>query len=199
MKHRLNALAPVLSLPTEVIAAIFSFLRFPGTSQLSRKPDHHLAWLYVAHVCHLLRVDLPLFWSQVDFANLTFAGAAEILARAKNAPLHLQARGLDCHWNDAGFSGFEKELQAHVSYISHLTISADSRLRETFGGLVSPAPSVEYFSLTHPGSPWLRVFVSDKLFDGTTPRLSSLELYNYNISWTSPLLKSRASGSRCTL
>lgn len=54
LKHRRNALAPVSSLPTEVIAAIFSFLRVPVASSLltqGEKPDH-LAWLNVAHVCH---------------------------------------------------------------------------------------------------------------------------------------------------
>jgi hypothetical protein len=94
LRHRRNVLAPVSSLPTEVITPIFSFVRLSGTPQPGKKPDH-LAWLYVSHVCHHWReiaLDLPLFWSHVDFTNLTLAGAAEILARAKMAPLHLEAR-----------------------------------------------------------------------------------------------------------
>ena len=47
LRYRRNALAPVSSLPTEAIRAIFSFLRLPGTSPLagaSGEPDY-LAWL----------------------------------------------------------------------------------------------------------------------------------------------------------
>lgn len=54
LRHRRNELAPISSLPTELIEAIFSLLREPGTlppSTLDGKPDH-LAWLRVAHVCH---------------------------------------------------------------------------------------------------------------------------------------------------
>jgi hypothetical protein len=192
LRHRRNALAPVSSLPTEVITAIFSFLRLPGSSTLGGKPDH-LEWLRVAHVCYQWRdiaLNLPLFWSHVDFTTVTLAGAAEILARAKKAPLHLMARLPDGDIRNIRFSAFELELHTRVSYIRHLTISADSsRLRMTLKGLVSPAPMLEYLSLTHPGPPWQQEFVPDTLFDGTTPRLSCLELYNNNISWKSPLLK----------
>jgi hypothetical protein len=127
LRHHRNALAPVSSLPTEVITAIFSFLHLvPGSSPLNGKPDH-IAWLRVAHVCHQWReiaLDLPLFWSHVDFTTLTLAGAAEILARAKKAPLHLKARLPDGDLFDTRFSAFEMELQTRVSYIRHLTISA---------------------------------------------------------------------------
>ena len=37
LKHRRNALAPISSLPTEVIEVIFSFLHVPGTSSPSVK------------------------------------------------------------------------------------------------------------------------------------------------------------------
>jgi len=122
------------------------------------------------------------------------AGAAEILARAKKAPLHLDAKVPVGLWDDARFSAFAKELKPCVSHICHLGVSAEPvNLRKILEGLASPAPTLEYLSLSnekyrHRALP-SRVFVPDNVFGGTTPRLSCLELCNCNISWTSPLLK----------
>src|SRR6266702_2568244 len=199
LRLRRNALAPVSSLPTEVIAAIFSFLRVPVAPSLPtpwKMPDN-LAWLRVAHVCHHWReiaLNQPLFWSHVDFSVLSSAGATEILARAKTAPLYLDARVPDGRWDDARFSAFQKELQAHVSHICHLGVSAEHfHLHKSLKGLVSSAPTLEYLSLSsdeyrHRGIS-SQVFIPDTLFDSTTPRLSCLELRNCDISWKSPLLK----------
>src|ERR1700761_8616112 len=71
LRHRRNALAPVSSLPTEVIEVIFSLLHVPSTLlpfTLDGKLDH-LVWPRVAHVCHQWReiaLNQPLFWSHVD-------------------------------------------------------------------------------------------------------------------------------------
>ncbi|KAF8259748.1 hypothetical protein EI94DRAFT_1614380, partial [Lactarius quietus] len=86
LKHRRNALAPISSLPTEIMASIFFLLRLPARYE---EPDIRDA-LCVTHVCHRWReisLDSPLFWSRVDFATVSPAGAMEILARAKMAPL----------------------------------------------------------------------------------------------------------------
>ena len=216
LKRRRNALAPISSLPTEVIAIIFSYLRLPGTSTvlslptkditdlfsslrlpgsppLGRLPDYHLAWLRAAHICHQWReiaLNQPFFWSHVDFTNITFAGATEILARAKKVPLHLEARIPIGDWDDARFSAFEKELQSRLSQICHFGVSAESfRLQKILEGLASPAPTLQSLSLSQPDMPSWRVSVPDTLFGGTTPRLYSLELHNCDISWKSPLLK----------
>ncbi|KAI9455928.1 hypothetical protein BJY52DRAFT_1417305 [Lactarius psammicola] len=199
LRHRRNALAPISSLSTEVITAIFSFLRVPVPSSLLtlyKKPDD-LAWLRVAHVCHHWReiaLNQPLFWSHVDFTVLSSDGAAEILARAKAVPLYLEARVPIGHWDDARFSEFQKQLQARVSHIRHLGISAEYfHLRKTLEGLVLSAPTLESLSLSSEEyrhrAKSSRVSVPDTLFDGTTPRLSQLEIRNCAINWKSPLLK----------
>ena len=196
--HR-NALAPISSLPAEVITTIFSILRIPiSSSPLTpltpcEKPDH-LPWLRITHVCHHWReiaLNQPRFWSHLRFSNFSSAGAAEILARAKTVPLHWEAK-VPAHWDDARFSAFQKELYTHASHICHLDISVESfRFPKMLEGLVSPAPTLEYLSLEgfptqaiSPGIP-----IPDTLFDGTTPRLSCFKLRNFDISWKSPLLK----------
>ena len=199
LKYRRNALAPISSLPTEVTALIFSFLHATSSVFIpDERPDPDpLAWLRVTHVCHQWRenaLNQPLFWSHIDFTILSSVGAAEILARAKTAPLYLEARFLGSQWDDARFSrfsAFQEKLQACVSRICHLFFSADiSQFPETLEGLISPAPTLERLSLTCDGQSRLAPqVVPETLFGGITPRLSCLELREYGISWTSPLLR----------
>ncbi|KAH9023090.1 hypothetical protein EDB85DRAFT_2293007 [Lactarius pseudohatsudake] len=204
LRYRRNALAPISSLPTEVVTAIFTFLHIPVTLAsftLGEQPtrSEQLAWLRAAHVCHQWReiaLNLPLLWNHVDFTIVSSAGAAEILSRAKRAPLYLEAR-VPCRlWDDTRFSALRKELQDHVSNISHLSISAEPfHLHRIFEGLVLPAPTLELLSLsgeeytTVSGNRTGReqVVVPDTLFDGSTPRLSWLDLRHCDTSWNSPL------------
>jgi hypothetical protein len=194
LRHHRNALAPISALPTEIITAIFFLLRSPGAVAIGQ-PDIHLV-LRVAHVCHLWReiaLGHPLLWSYVDFTTVSPAGATEILARAKMAPLYLELKVPLLHWDDDRFLEFQKELQAHISHIRHLRISAAHfRLHITLEGLISPAPTLEHLSLSVEKCATRRpsqVSVPDTVFNGTAPRLSSLHLCNCNISWKSPLLK----------
>jgi hypothetical protein len=93
LRCRRNALAPISSLPTDVTTFIFSFSR--ATSLAFKFTPGPLAWLRVAHFCHQGReiaLNQPLIWSHLDFTSLSSVGAAEILARAKTAPLYLEAR-----------------------------------------------------------------------------------------------------------
>ena len=198
LKHRRNALSPVSSLPPEVFAAIFSFVCLPVTSSPGGKQDHHLALLHVSHVCHQWReiaVNQPLLWSHVDFTSLSVAGIAEMLVRARSVPLSLEASVLGHRWDDVRFSTFRKELQARVPHIRQLRIGAEPiGLQNILKGLVLPAPALEYLSLSSLGEHRKRrmggrICIPDTLFDGSTPRLSCIELCNCNISWKSPLLK----------
>jgi hypothetical protein len=194
LRQRRNTLSPISSLPAEVIAAIFLLARLPDERG---RPD-----IRVAHVCRRWReivLDHPVFWSHVNITAIGPAGVTEMLARAKMAPLYLEATIPPIYetyrWEDAGFVAFQKVLQAHISHIYRLRISVgssqESNLQRTLEGLISPAPTLEHLSLSVKGweEPPLRVSVPDTLFDSTTPKLSFLELSNCDISWKSPLLK----------
>ncbi|KAN0127936.1 hypothetical protein V8E53_014284 [Lactarius tabidus] len=115
-----------------------------------------------------------------------------MLSRARTVPLHLEAIVPICHWNHSQFSAFQKELQAHISHTCHLGISTvHSRLRDVLEGLISPAPILEYLSLSIEGNEHRQsqVSIPDNIFAGTTPRLTCLVLKNCDISWKSPLLR----------
>ncbi|KAH9170593.1 hypothetical protein EDB89DRAFT_1275458 [Lactarius sanguifluus] len=117
-----------------------------------------------------------------------------MLVRAKSVPLYLEAWVPKYHWDEARFSTFQKELQPRVSHISQLAISAQPfSLERVLEGLVSPAPILRYLSLS--GKKYRRLEVQPfvpvpvTLFDGSTPRLSRLELKYCDISWKSPLFR----------
>ena len=199
LKYRRNTLAPISFLPIEVIESIFSYLRVP-TSTLStftpgERPEKRdpLSWLRVAHVCHQWReiaLNQALFWSHVDFANVSWASAAEILSRAKNAPLYLEARVPQSRWNNIEFSRFQKELQRRTSHIRHLGISTIyPHLYKTLEGLVSPAPILENLTLATEEYCPRPYSLPDSLFNGVTPKLTQLRLHNCDISWKSQILR----------
>jgi hypothetical protein len=88
LKFRLNEFAPISRLPCEVLAAIFTYLSAFAWNDGSGL----LAWICVAHVCRRWReiaLNYPRFWSHINLTKLTRVGVAEILSRAKMAPLHL--------------------------------------------------------------------------------------------------------------
>jgi hypothetical protein len=110
---------------------------------------------------------------------------SEILARAKMAPLHMEA-DVSMWMDPAKFNTFERQLEAHISHTRHLSFRG--HLGPRLPRLSSPAPTLESLSLSqrHPG---LSVIIPDNLFNCTTPNLTSLELKYADISWKSPLLK----------
>ena len=196
LKHRRNALAPISSLPTEVLDTIFLFARHGVTVSTSSatpgKKTDPLSWLRVSHVCHQWReiaLNQPLFWNHVNFATLSSAGASKILARAKRALLYLEAKVFGNHWDDARYEVFEKKLQACISRTCHLYIRANlGDLLGTLECLVSPAPILETLSLSTKLFPHPPDF-PETLFGGAAPKLSCLEIHNYGFTWKSPLLK----------
>jgi hypothetical protein len=190
LKSSHDELSPISRLPPEILAAIFAFL--PPSAW--NKEDDHLARIRITHVCHRWRataLDYPLLWSHINLTKLTPVGMAEILARAKMAPLYLEADTTETStpWRDA----FRRQLDSHISHTRHLGIRGN--LESTVKQLESPAPMLEFLSLSHHYSAsrtsWLNPVMHINIFNLTAPSLTSLELERCNISWNSnsPLLK----------
>ena len=165
---------------------------------LNDKQVLYLAWLGVSHVCHRWReiaLNQPRFWSRIDFTNLTTAAATEILSRSKMAPLDLEATLSYVQWGGDRVDAFGKQLSSHASHVSRLNITANFvNLQTIFDHLfLSPAPALESLCfilfdderITTPSNP----SIPYGFFDGTTPRLSRLQLDHCNISWSSLLFK----------
>ena len=183
LKSRRNTLAPISRLPFEILTTIFAILSELAWNERSVP----LEWIRVAHVCRRWReaaLDYPRFWSHIDFTKLTPAGLGEILARAKMAPLHLEA---DVgRWLFKPAEALGTQLEAHISHTRHLSISGN--FETVLAQLLSSAPTLESLSLSR-GSRSFYAIIPDNFFNRNAPKLTSLELEMCDISWNSPLFK----------
>jgi hypothetical protein len=182
-----DTLVPISRLPTEILSIIFSLLHSFEVLDLESSPPSPFS--PVSHVCHRWReisLDLPYLWSHINFTKLTPAGAAVMLVRAKMAPLYLEAQTMQ--WSRAKFGAFKKQIEAHIHQSRHLSITVKSNHLKISGRLVSAAPSLELLSIDNRdiSLPWI---IPDNLFDGITPKLTYLRLYNCGISGESQLLR----------
>jgi hypothetical protein len=186
-KYRRNALAPVSRLPPEVLTKTFSIL----SSSTGDEEVGYMAWLRVTHVCHNWRetaLNSPHLWSHINFDGLTPAGITEIPARAKTAPLRLEATAVKR--NKAQLDAIERQLKAHISHTHHLSLSGP--FQTVLQRLVSPAPALKSLSLwnmpySYGWPPHL--LIPRTLFNRAAPKLMSLELVGCDVSWMWPPLK----------
>jgi hypothetical protein len=110
---------------------------------------------------------------------------AEILSRAKTAPLHLEAYFYKT--NMERFEDLGKQLEAHIFHTRYLKLSG-CHLSTVVKRLVSSAPTLESLTLSHTSS--LYTTIPDNLFNCTASSLTSLRLQqNCDIGWKSPLFK----------
>jgi hypothetical protein len=187
LKRYRNTFVPILSLPTEILSIIFSLL--PSFGILD--PSLPIAPTPISHVCHRWRdisLNMPYLWSHINFTKLTPAGTAEMLARAKMAPLHLEAK--TSQWSMEKFEAFKRQVKAHIHHTRQLSIMATPQyLMQMFRRLVSSAPSLEKFSIAKFSQSNSPLTISVNLFDGIAPKLIYLRLDNCGIRWESPFLK----------
>ncbi|KAF8481690.1 hypothetical protein DFH94DRAFT_825631 [Russula ochroleuca] len=191
LKAYRNTLVPILRLPPEILYIIFKLSLPPSFGVLV--PFSPIAPSTISHVCHQWRdisLNMPYLWSYINFTWLTSAGTAEMLARSKMAPLHLEARTMQ--WSIAKFEAFNRQIDAHIDHTRHLSIMATPQiLRRMFKRLVSSAPSLEHLSIANSDTyeqNW-PLLIPDNFFDGIAPKLVYLRLDNCGICWESPLLK----------
>jgi hypothetical protein len=188
LKYYRNTLVPISSLPNEVLITIFSFgVALPSFGVL--KSSLRISPFSISHVCHRWRkisLDLTHLWSQINFTKLTPTGTAEMLARAKMAPLHLEA----VTKKRAIIEGFEGQIKAHIHHTRHLRISApQEQLEQMLEQLVSSAPSLEQLSVTNLNRDSFRTpFIPNNIFNGKAPKLIYLRLVNCRIHWWSPII-----------
>ena len=199
LKSRQNELASISRLPPETLSAIFSSLSLSAWCGETEKyswnnKTGNIAWICVSHVCRRWRetaLNYPRFWSHINLTKLTPVGMAEILARAKAVPLHMEADVTK--WSAEQIVAFGKQLETHISHTRHLSISG-GYLPTLLKKLVFSAPILEFLSLStksplydSPDSP--QAIIPDNLFNHTTPSLTDLELESCDIIWMSPFLK----------
>ena len=183
-----NTLVPIARLPTEILSIIFYLLSGPSFWALKRTSRHTpITPFFLSHVCHRWReisLNLPCLWSHIILTELLPAGASQMIALAKMAPLNLEAAVKT--WDLEIVTG---QIEAHIHHTRHLSLSASPQdFERMLGRLISSAPSLERLSIKCSNLTDGPMLVPDNLFNGIAPKLSCLHLDMCSISWVSPLL-----------
>ena len=181
LSHR-NAVAPISTLPPELLARIFRFhvLGVPPWSGV-----HKLGWIAVAHVCRQWRqvaLGDSSLWATITGFFSSAEWMSELLVRARNMPLVI-------YFEDTPSLEIPSMLPPHISHIHELRLRNLSPLHYQAGQLEEicslEAPVLEHFELTSDGNAIKYGEVAGTtLFNGRTPKLRTISLSLASIPWS---------------
>ncbi|KAF8066576.1 hypothetical protein FPV67DRAFT_1197081 [Lyophyllum atratum] len=186
-KKRHNALSLSSRLPAEILSYIFQCV---AQAERGEERMRRLKWIRVTHVCTHWRhiaLESPRLWTDVPFVNTKWA--PEMLRRAKRALLTVEAEvGLEKF-------GHIKDVLAYLPRAQRLSLfdGTPSNDRTAFHVALSKLRNAPFLEICkvhgdlHPeNSP--NTLPVEFLIDA--PKLRSLSLKFYGLSWTSSLLNS---------
>ncbi|THU78211.1 hypothetical protein K435DRAFT_64027 [Dendrothele bispora CBS 962.96] len=149
-----------------------------------------LAWIRVSHICrHWRNVALgcPALWSHPNF--FMSDSVPEMLLRSKSAPLTIR---LALNYGASKvIEAFHTSLE-HVARIRELSLAtAGHNFERLFPRTDQAAPHLHKLILNNLSGQSLReiIILPEDFLDGNAPCLSHLELKDFHLPWSSPLLK----------
>ena len=189
-----NSLSLPNRVPSEILSNIFLCLLLEGRDRdnlggFRANDTGGLEWIRVTHVCrHWREVALgcQTLWAHLSFASPEFTET--MLARAKNAPLHVESL------NDWGQPRMPEVLGRVLSQTERLRVVRlefsdwdvdDGTFNSTLSNLTSPAPLLESLSLScHRDTPPAQFPVAFTGGPSAAPKLKTLHLLNVAVrSW----------------
>ncbi|KAF8555384.1 hypothetical protein OG21DRAFT_913438 [Imleria badia] len=180
-----NFVCFISRLPVETLEAIFMY----GACDYYSKDDGHAiptapSWVNVSYICRHWRyitLNSPALWSNLFIASPRWT--EELLARSKPAPLKLYVN-LQRQDEKRGGPCFLKQVMSHLGRIQelHLHLTALHDSYQFLSKLSSPAPRLQILEITMDSCPskW-----SSVPFDGETPALRTLRLWDCLVPWHS--------------
>jgi len=179
---RRSTLAPISTLPPELLARIFRFLNLEDQARFGVPVKF---WFKATHVCrHWRQVALgdSSLWARVTVMDSSSSDwVSEMLVRSRNSPLDINLMGELSPW-------VLSKLLPHISHTRQLKLS---KLRMYHPQRVTnicalEAPALEHFELEFLArSPVpFRQLAGPTLFRGRTPRLRRLILSQISIPWS---------------
>ena len=178
---RRNAMAPISTLPPELLARIFRFLILGDLASFGFPT---MGWFEATHVCRHWRqvaLDDSSLWARVTGFSPSPEWISETLVRARNAPLDINLVGVP---NPELLSKF----LPHISHTRQLRfrdlcMHHSQRVKDI---CALEAPALEHFELgISAGSPIaFRQLAGSTLFKGRTPKLRRLILAQITIPWS---------------
>ncbi|KAH6905581.1 hypothetical protein BKA70DRAFT_1502993 [Coprinopsis sp. MPI-PUGE-AT-0042] len=191
LKTKRNTLAPIQSLPNELLCR--TFLECRG-QWMQLDEEGCPTWIAVTHVCQAWRLSAlgyPQLWSSVD-REIGVYWMETFLSRSKGAPLSL--RILE-EW-DEEYMSVELEILSSIlrdhQRLEGVTIEMrGDKLHGLLKNLTERMPNIVRFTLHNHSFDGLDL--PSPLFANYAPRLQVLSLYNFDPPWTSPIMEGLAS------
>ena len=179
---RRNSLAPISTLPPELLARIFRFLILEDLGRFGVPMEF---WFKATHVCRHWRqvaLDDSSLWARVTVTESSSSDwVREMLVRARNTPLDINFMGEPS-------PGVLSKLPPHISHTRQLRLRElhrhhSQRVKDI---CALEAPELEHFELEFLArSPVpFRQIAGPTLFKGRTPRLRRLILSQISIPWS---------------
>jgi hypothetical protein len=180
-----NSLAPIASLPTEVLAEVFDVLR--DMVYDTCKSEVPILCRVLTHTCQAWRsvaTQYPRLWSVVDFHGNNAPWSLLMIARARSTPLSITVRD--------HFPLQEEEVMTQVAgcmaTVRELSVQLNYKMSTTVQALFmsASAPILETLEAVPPANQWDQkpIFPLDGVFNGATPRLKTFIYSCADILWT---------------
>ncbi|KAG2139244.1 hypothetical protein DEU56DRAFT_324319 [Suillus clintonianus] len=179
LAESMHVLDSISRLPAEILAIVFEFVEEEKRFDESAN-NNAPACLAITHVCRYWRnvaLDCPSLWRFIRSSSPYLVGI--MLERSRNAPLVVTYK------SPVSLQGCLEPVLAQLPRVKVLQFPSPAPDVDRIINLLSsqPAPLLENFDLRKPweGRDW---FITDTIFQGQAPRLRSVELGNFSLSWT---------------
>lgn len=198
LKSRLNTLTPICRLPPELLSEILVYGTMQAYDSTGPLNTGGFAWIRLAHVCRHFRavaLNTPRFWS---YLQITKGGTfAELVARSKNAPLHINAY---IHFSTTADRILSLDvLLQHSHHIKELLL--DSSVEVIQGFCAKAASGFAILERLHLSAGWSSapygsgapppVPIITSARRDTPSRLRHLNLWRLPFRWSDPIFSSR--------
>ncbi|TFK71281.1 hypothetical protein BDN72DRAFT_469537, partial [Pluteus cervinus] len=166
-----NSLAPVASLPSEILDKIFGLAQTKLDKEVGKSTVDGKIMLWITRVCRQWRsiaLDNPLLWAEINETNRRWA--VECIKRSKKSSLIVDACSTS-GWQDGFFEGLLQEMPR----IQQLAIYGGSRHAAQLKNWVEPIPILETLKIS--GG-----IIPENLYSLELPALRVLELEDCRFS-----------------
>lgn len=183
MRHCLNNLVPIVTLPPELLCRIFMSVREDESlSCYKYGRDLSSSWLSVTHVCRVWRsaaLDCAQLWTTMPI-SISRKWTQAFLLRSKAAPINVAET---CTYLAPVRPWLFSLIEGNMSRVSKLELKgALSNLQELVNLFTGHASALHKFAINHTGI-W-EVHIGDAITAQHAPLLRDLSLTNISMVWS---------------
>lgn len=176
LKSHRNAIAPISTLPPDILSAIFLFFR-----GIYHGRDRPWRWVRVTAVCHAWRefaFQDSRLWTVLDMVNPRWCRIAANISEPRLLSINFKSHS----GNIPDFFSAIDDIFAHLSRFRTLTMKSlrTSHSEEIFPRFHNGCPSLVSLQIKD-----IRQEIPSKLFETVGPHLQSLKLADCSLNWKS--------------